>query len=530
MAANGDYTFTPAPDYNGAVPLVTYTLTDGSGTDDTSTLSITVDPANDPPVIPVPTPLNLDEGTSATITDAELIVTDVDTSADQLNYTVTAAPTNGFLALASAPAVPVLAFTQEDIDLNELKYVHDGSETTSDAFTFTVTDDGGNTVGPQLFMFSIAAVNDPPENTVPGDQVIAEDTSIIFSGVDRISVADPDLPGGDMEVKLIASHGTLQLATTAGLSFLIGTGTGGDAVLEFTGTATDINAALNGLELVPTTDFNGVSTLTIQTDDKGYSGSGTPLTDTDVITITVTPTPDNPFATHDPGSFNSTLTALSPISYWRLGETVPGPLIDSGTAGNDAANNGIILGGPGAISGDADGAIHVDAPGYIEIAHDPAYMLDDGTVQMWFKLDAIVGVQTLFSKDATTFLNGGHLDISVQNDGRVEVRLQSVGSENFVNSPGAVSAGRWYHVAFSFGSQGMALYLDGQLVDSNTYAGGLGADNPRREFDEQRARCCNPGHQLHARRPGRGSNFRRRIERGPDRRPVRGRRTKLRNH
>jgi hypothetical protein len=275
-------------------------------------------------------------------------------------------------------------------------------------------------------------------------------------------------------VKLIASHGTLQLATTAGLSFLIGTGTGGDAVLEFTGTATDINAALNGLELVPTTDFNGVSTLTIQTDDKGYSGSGTPLTDTDVITITVTPTPDNPFATHDPGSFNSTLTALSPISYWRLGETVPGPLIDSGTAGNDAANNGIILGGPGAISGDADGAIHVDAPGYIEIAHDPAYLLDDGTVQMWFKLDAIGGVQTLFSKDATTFLNGGHLDISVQNDGRVEVRLQSVGSENFVNSPGAVSAGRWYHVAFSFGSQGMALYLDGQLVDSNTYAGGLG--------------------------------------------------------
>jgi hypothetical protein len=323
-------------------------------------------------------------------------------------------------------------------------------------------------------MFSIAAVNDPPENTVPGDQVIAEDTSIVFSGVDRISIADPDLPGGDMEVKLIASHGTLKLATTAGLSFLIGTGTGGDAVLEFTGTATDINAALNGLELVPTPDFNGISTLTIHTDDKGYSGSGTPLTDTDVITITVTPTPDDPLATDDPGAYNATVLSMSPISYWRLGETIAGPLADSGAAGNDAVNQGVILGGPGGISGDGDGSIHVDQPGYVEIPHIPAYSLDDGTVQMWFKVDAIAGVQTLFSKDATTYLDGGHLTINVQSDASLHVRFQSVASDNNVSSaPSAVNAGQWHHVAFSFGSQGMALYLDGALVDTNTYAGGL---------------------------------------------------------
>jgi len=38
-------------DYNGAVPVATYTLTDGSGTDDTSTLSITIDLVNDAPVV-----------------------------------------------------------------------------------------------------------------------------------------------------------------------------------------------------------------------------------------------------------------------------------------------------------------------------------------------------------------------------------------------------------------------------------------------------------------------------------------------
>ena len=47
LAVDGAYTFVPDGDYNGDVPVVTYTVTDGSGTDDTSTLSISVTPRND---------------------------------------------------------------------------------------------------------------------------------------------------------------------------------------------------------------------------------------------------------------------------------------------------------------------------------------------------------------------------------------------------------------------------------------------------------------------------------------------------
>ncbi|NRD75738.1 tandem-95 repeat protein [Shewanella sp. VB17] len=47
LSASGAYNFTPAANYNGAVPVITYTLTDGSGTVDTSTLTITVNPIND---------------------------------------------------------------------------------------------------------------------------------------------------------------------------------------------------------------------------------------------------------------------------------------------------------------------------------------------------------------------------------------------------------------------------------------------------------------------------------------------------
>ncbi|MDG2616960.1 DUF4347 domain-containing protein, partial [Thermoleptolyngbya sichuanensis XZ-Cy5] len=48
--ANGTFTFTPAPNYNGPVPPVSYVVSDGNGGTDTSTLSITVTPVNDPPI------------------------------------------------------------------------------------------------------------------------------------------------------------------------------------------------------------------------------------------------------------------------------------------------------------------------------------------------------------------------------------------------------------------------------------------------------------------------------------------------
>ncbi|WP_351089733.1 cadherin-like domain-containing protein, partial [Shewanella sp. S1-49-MNA-CIBAN-0167] len=47
LNTDGVYTFTPAANYNGAVPVITYTLTDGSGTDDISTLTLSVTPVDD---------------------------------------------------------------------------------------------------------------------------------------------------------------------------------------------------------------------------------------------------------------------------------------------------------------------------------------------------------------------------------------------------------------------------------------------------------------------------------------------------
>ena len=47
IQANGAYTFTPALNFNGIFPVVTYSVSDGLGTNPTSTLTITVTPVND---------------------------------------------------------------------------------------------------------------------------------------------------------------------------------------------------------------------------------------------------------------------------------------------------------------------------------------------------------------------------------------------------------------------------------------------------------------------------------------------------
>ena len=47
---NGSYSFTPEPGYDGAIPVITYTVSDGNGGTDTSTLTLTMVPVNDPPV------------------------------------------------------------------------------------------------------------------------------------------------------------------------------------------------------------------------------------------------------------------------------------------------------------------------------------------------------------------------------------------------------------------------------------------------------------------------------------------------
>ena len=163
---------------------------------------------------------------------------------------------------------------------------------------------------------------------------------------------------------------------------------------------------------------------------------------------------------------------LQPTSTWRLGETSGAVAVDA-VQGIDGAYHNTSLGAGGAIVGDLDTGIGFRANGYVDIPHDDSFLMDSGTVMLWFKDTGTIRTAGLFSKDSMNYDTGGHLTMMTTTSG-VEVRLQSTNSSRFVRTD-PFGLDEWHHVAFTFGSEGMKLYMDGALVDSESYYGGLGA-------------------------------------------------------
>jgi len=125
-----------------------------------------------------------------------------------------------------------------------------------------------------------------PALTVPGTQTTDEDTNKNITG---ISVADADT-ATPITVALSATHGTLSLAQTTGLTFTTGDGVS-DASMEFSGSLVNVNLALATLTFIPTANYNGGAVISIDvTDDEE-------LSDADTINVTVGPINDAIFVT-----------------------------------------------------------------------------------------------------------------------------------------------------------------------------------------------------------------------------------------
>ncbi len=78
---------------------------------------------------------------------------------------------------------------------------------------------------------------------------------------------------------------------------------------------------------------------------------------------------------------------------------------------------------------------------------------------------------TLLSMESGSDDDG--LNIHVK-DNFIELNLKGGGDDHFlISNSGTVNAGQWQHLAFSWGAAGMQLYLDGSLVASDGYTGGL---------------------------------------------------------
>jgi hypothetical protein len=237
--ATGLWSYTPNADFNGSDSF-TVTITDDAGNTTTQVISVTVTPVNDAPLLATNTGSTVAEGGTDTISSSELAVTDIEQAAAQLSYSIGAGPLYGRLELTTVPGILAATFTQDDIAANRLIYIHDGSETTSDSFTFTVNDGAGGSLGPTTVTLTITPVNDAPTISSDGGGAIASlNVAENVSAVTIVTGADVDLPaqalsysisGGIDQASFTINAVTGALSFTAPPDFEVATDANGDNV------------------------------------------------------------------------------------------------------------------------------------------------------------------------------------------------------------------------------------------------------------------------------------------------------------
>ncbi len=172
-----------------------------------------------------------------------------DPDGDALTYTATLANGNALPTwITFNPNTRTFSGTPDDTDLAPLN------------IKVIATESSGAFIS-QIFQVSITPVNDPTIITGPTQQIIDEDTSLVFSSAtgNAIILSDQDAGNSLFSVYLMTS-GSVSLGDTSGLSNIYDN-------QSFTGTIAAINAALNGLTFYPASNFNGNANLQIMVSD-----------------------------------------------------------------------------------------------------------------------------------------------------------------------------------------------------------------------------------------------------------------------
>lgn len=264
---------------------------------------IMVTAVNDAPMISAPAYIYVTEDVPTPLTGISF--SDVDAGSGTVNVqfsitgtgTLSASSAGGVTVLGSGTSSIMLVGRLDDINAfiaSSAVSFTTASNATANVMLFLLIDDGGNTgaggnmTDEAAITLDVIAVNDPPVNNVPGPQTVFMDEVLSFSSSNgnAISIADVDAGSGTVQVTFIASNGLISLSSTAGLAFIVGSGSG-DGTMTFMGSLTDINNALSGMSFMTLPGYRGPASLQIVTNDLGLSGFGGDQSDSDTINITV---------------------------------------------------------------------------------------------------------------------------------------------------------------------------------------------------------------------------------------------------
>lgn len=250
LNANGDYTYTPAADFNGADSF-TYELSDGNGGTDSATVSLTVNPVNDGPVARNDAfAVNQNTALNGNVLGTNGNGADFDPDGDPLtvNTTPTVAPSNGQLTLNAT---------------GEFTYTPDANFSGTDNFSYEVSD--GTETATANVTINVSGGNQSP--VAQDDAATGDEDSDISGNVlsDNGNGPDSDPDGGTLTVALLTppANGIVSLDP--------------DGAYTYT----------------PNPNFNGADSFTYELSD-GQGG-----TNEATVSLTVNPVNDRPITRND---------------------------------------------------------------------------------------------------------------------------------------------------------------------------------------------------------------------------------------
>lgn len=209
---NGAFTLTPFANYNGTFPAISYTVVDGKGGCDDSTLAISVTQVNDPGTFTGETSgSGQEDGPAITGT---LTFSDSADGASDPKFTVTTAATNGNASIN--PRTGASSYTPNP-DWNG-----------SDSFSVSVTDDAGNTET-QIINVTVAPVIDIQNDTAS----TPEDTALVLSAALLLANDSFENPAAAITSVSNAINGTV-LLDGSNITFTPTPGYNGPASFQYT--------------------------------------------------------------------------------------------------------------------------------------------------------------------------------------------------------------------------------------------------------------------------------------------------------
>ncbi|MFD1602139.1 Ig-like domain-containing protein, partial [Flavobacterium artemisiae] len=242
ISGSGAITFTPTANFNSTTPIsIPYVITDGRLTS-TANILITVNAVNDVPVANNDAYTVLEGGTLTVTTATGVLSNDTDVDGNTLTAVLVSGPANGTLTLNANGS-----FT----------YIHNGSETTTDSFTYRAND-GTASSNIATVTITVTPVNDAPIAS-NDSYTVAEGGTLTVTAANSILSNDTDAENNPLTAILVTSpsHGTLTLnsngtftythdgseTTTDSFTYRANDGTASSNIATVTITVTPVNDA-----------------------------------------------------------------------------------------------------------------------------------------------------------------------------------------------------------------------------------------------------------------------------------------------